>query len=58
MCYIGDSEGQMSNLNNASLYLIFPCEPIDMSVREKLFLILMQQLCTLIMENPYARGKC
>lgn len=22
-CYIGDSEGQMSNLNNASLYLIF-----------------------------------
>lgn len=57
-CYIGDSEGQITSLNNASLYLIFPCELIDMSVREKLFLILMQQLCTLLMENPYPRGKC
>lgn len=57
MCYIGDSEGQMSNLNNASLYLIFPCEMIDMSVSAKLFLILMQQLCTLLMENPYPGGK-
>lgn len=27
----------MSNLNNASLYLIFPCELIDKSVRETLF---------------------